>query len=152
EIVPGLPRLEPVARQDLAEGGALLPGRGPGAGALDRVPADRAPELERLPGEVVPHRRAIGTGRLDGLRHEARRDVVAARRQRQVDLAVRAPVQLGGAAGTGTGPAGEAAVLDVEQALGGQLVEVEGGEPPLHADGRGRLVATDRLGAARDDE
>jgi hypothetical protein len=67
-------------------------------------------------------------------------DGVLAFGQRDRDLGVRAAIELRGPPGARSGAAGTAFVDDREQALGGQLVEVEGGRVARQRERGGRVV------------
>ena len=79
-----------------------------------------------------------------------RRQLVAPRGKRDVELALGTPVQLGGASGAGTAAPFRAAELDVEQPRGSELVEVEGGQRPRDTHGRARRIAAHRFGLGDD--
>jgi hypothetical protein len=78
-----------------------------------------------------------GGARVEGIGEQARRDVVATGRERQLELALRALVQLRGAAGARARPAGQPAERDLEEPGVDQPVEVEGRQRAADPDSRG---------------
>jgi hypothetical protein len=114
---------DPAARLD-AHGGASFAGDG---------------------GQRVDPRRPVQSPECG--RHEIRRPVVSAGRERDLDLAFGPSIELGRTPGARAGPTAEAAVLGLEQPGLDQPIEMEGRELAADAQRRDRLVAPGRLAA-----
>src|SRR5262249_51360042 len=71
--------------------------------------------------------------------------LVVSRRQCDVDLMARTPVQLRRPACAGPGPTRRSAVYDLQQAFVRQLVQMERRQTPRNADGRRGLVPADKV-------
>src|SRR5712692_11208764 len=94
-------------------------------GFSTRGSADRPSRLDCGGLEGGTDRHALGGGSLDRLRKQAAGEVVAAGRQGDLDLAFRAPVDLCGSAGAGSGASREPLEVDLGEAGLDELVEME---------------------------
>jgi len=104
----------------------------------------------RLAGERGGQVAALERSR-DGSGEHRAHQVVAAGRQRHLDLDRRAPVELRRPAGAGPAASGQPAVLDVEEPCLDETVEVEARGVHGHVGARGGLLPTDAVGLRGDE-
>jgi hypothetical protein len=107
-----------------------------------------------LRGGVPERGHHVGAGAggiVDGAGHQLSGQRVVALRHADGHLLRGAAVELGRPPGARTGPAGEAPELRREQSLVDELVEMELGCVPGHADPVRRLVPADRSGLRHDE-
>ena len=146
DAVFGGPWLIAMAGQDRTGDVECLAGAARTAFCGNRRLADLSPAPGSGPIELLNDRCPAGVGGGDRVCHQATGELILTAGQRDGDVGGRAAVELGGSAGAGTAPAGEAGELGDEQAFLLELVEVELGLVDSHTDGRGRLVTAHGVG------
>ena len=135
-------RLEPGVMEDAAQVGPGVPAAGTGSGGRCHGHPMASRDLSQrdvaLASVEAFHR----------LEQHQRGRLVVTFRHRHGEFLGGAPIELGRAARTGSRAATPPSVLDIQEARGGQPVEMEGGKLPCDAHAIRRLVARDGVGLA----
>jgi hypothetical protein len=84
--------------------------------------------------------RSVSLGVLRGFCEEVTRELVVTRRNGHRDLGGRATVDLGRSPRPRSAPVVDSPVVDLEQAVGGETIEMVCRHPPPEADGSGRSI------------